>query len=184
MGPHKGRDINFVFQVAGAGGNTKYYNPVLALRQFYPMKLLKINPEGHNVLGMRVLLSHVSGFGGEVAPPMSRIYAGGESDLRGFDVRSSSPYSFIPVKVPFNLTNPDGTTVPRDPTNPINGSVQIPLPIYRLASIGGDTSLTANLEYRIPIINQVTFAFFTDFGLTFDAAKNQLQMSLGGAVTN
>ena len=58
--------------------------------------------------------------------------------------------------------------------------MQIPLPIYRLASIGGDTSITANVEYRIPIVNQVTFAFFTDFGLTFNTQPSQLRQSVEG----
>jgi outer membrane protein insertion porin family len=80
----------------------------------------------------------------------------------------------------FNLTNPDGTTVPRDPSNPALGNVQIPLPLYRMVSIGGDTSFTANLEYRIPIINQVTFAFFTDFNMTFDIRPSQLRQSVAG----
>ncbi len=123
---------------------------------------------------------HIQGFGGEVAPPTQRIYGGGESDIRGFDVRSASPYTFIPNKVLFNLTNPDGTTVPRDPTNPSLGNVQIPLPMYRLVSIGGDTSITSNVEYRIPIVNQVTFAFFTDFNMTFNTLPNQLRQSVAG----
>jgi len=80
----------------------------------------------------------------------------------------------------FNLTNPDGNTVPRDPSNPTLGNVQIPLPIYRLVSIGGDTSFTGNLEYRIPIMNQVTFAFFTDFNMTFDVYPSQLRQSISG----
>ncbi len=168
VGPHSGKDFNVAVQIAGAGGNVKYISPVASWRQFFPMKGLKVNREGHNVLGYRVQFAHISGFGGEVAPPTHRIYGGGEYDVRGFDVRSASPYTFIPNKVMFNLTNPDGTTVPRDPTNPALGNVQIPLPLYRMVSIGGDTSVTANLEYRIPIVNQVTFAFFTDFGMTFD----------------
>jgi outer membrane protein insertion porin family len=180
VGPHNGKDLSLAIQIAGAGGNVKYYTPILAYRQFFPMKGLKINREGHNVLGYRVQMSHVAGFGGQVAPPTNRIYNGGESDIRGFDVRSSSPYTFIPTKVMFNLTNPDGSTVPRDPTNPTLGNVQIPLPIYRLVSIGGDTSVTANLEYRIPIVNQVTFAFFTDFGMTFDLQPGQLRQSPAG----
>jgi outer membrane protein insertion porin family len=56
----------------------------------------------------------------------------------------------------------------------------IPLPIYRMVSIGGDTQLVTNLEYRIPIVNQVTFAFFTDFGMTFDAQPGQLRQSTAG----
>lgn len=180
VGPHAGKDFNLAVQIAGAGGNVKYYSPVASYRQFFPMKGIKVNREGHNVLGFRLQLAHVAGFGGEVAPPTNRLYAGGESDIRGFDVRSLSPYTFIPNKVAFNLTNPDGTTVPRDPTNPALGSVQIPLPVYRLVSVGGDTQITSNIEYRIPIVNQVTFAFFTDFGMTFNLQPGQLRQNAAG----
>ncbi len=181
VGPHSGRDFNVSVQIAGAGGNVKYVSPVLAFRQFYPMKGIKINGEGRNVLGMRLQFAHVNGFGGEVAPPTNRIYGGGESDIRGFDIRAASPYTFVPVKVDFNLTNPDGTLVPRDPTNPSLGNIQIPLPIYRLVAIGGDTQVTANVEYRIPIVNQVTFALFTDFGVTGDLQPSQLRQSVAGS---
>ncbi len=180
VGPHNGKDFNIAFQVAGAGGNTKYYAPTLAYRQFFPMKGLRINREGHNVLGYRIQFSNIAGFGGEVAPPFQRVYGGGENDVRGFDVRSSAPYAFLPNKVLFNLTNPDGQLIPRDPTNSTLGNVQIPLPIYRLASIGGDTSITSNVEYRIPIVNQVTFAFFTDFGMVFNTQASQLRQSVLG----
>lgn len=183
QGPHNGKDLNVQVQIAGAGGNVKYYSPAIAYRQFWPMKGLKVNREGHNVLGMRVQLAHVAGFGGEVAPPTSRIYGGGESDVRGFDIRASSPYVFIPQRQQFNLTNPDGSLVPRDPTNPQLGNIQIPLPIYRLVSIGGDTQLTSNLEYRIPIVSQVTFALFTDFGMTFNLQDSQLKQSAAGLTT-
>ena len=182
-GPHSGRDFNLAIQVAGAGGNVKYFQPVAAFRQFYPMKGLRINREGHNVLGMRAQLSHTEGFGGQVAPPFNRVYGGGESDIRGFDIRSASPYVFIPTKVMFNLTNPDGSTVPRDPSNNTLGNAQIPLPIYRLVTVGGDTSFTGNIEYRIPIVSQVTFAFFTDFNMTFNALPSQLQQSVLGAAS-
>ncbi|RZU42115.1 outer membrane protein assembly factor BamA [Edaphobacter modestus] len=180
VGPHSGKDLNAAVSIAGAGGNVKYIQPIMSWRQFFPMKNLKVNKEGHNVLGYRIQVSHISGFAGEVAPPTNRVYSGGESDVRGFDVRSASPYTFIPNQVLFNLTNPDGNTVPRDPSNPALGSVQIPLPLYRLVSIGGDTSMTANLEYRIPIVNQVTFAFFTDFNMTFDLRPDQLRQSISG----
>jgi outer membrane protein insertion porin family len=185
VGPHHGKDFNVVFQVAGIGGNTKYYAPTATWRQFFPMKGLKVDREGHNVLGYRVQLQNVAGFGGQVAPPFDRIYGGGENEVRGFDIRSNSPYTFIPTRVMFNLTNPDGSLVPRDPTNASLGNVQIPLPVYRLAPIGGDTSITSNVEYRIPIVNQVTFAIFTDFGMTFDTEKSQLRQSvLGQSILN
>ena len=103
--------------------------------------------------------------------------------MRGFDIRANSPYTFIPQRVQFNLTNPDGSTVPRDPTNASLGIIQIPIPVYRLVSIGGDTQLTSNIEYRIPIVSQVTFAFFTDFGLTFNLQDSQLRQSASGLTT-
>ncbi|HWW97364.1 MAG TPA: outer membrane protein assembly factor BamA [Edaphobacter sp.] len=180
VGPHNGKDFNVSMQIAGVGGNVKYVLPVASYRQFFPMKGLKVNREGHNVLGYRIQLSHITGFGGEVAPPTHRFYSGGEQDLRGFDTRSVGPYTFIPNKIDFTLTNPDGTSVPLNPANPALGNVILPLPIYRMVSIGGDTQLITNLEYRIPIVNQVTFAFFTDFGMTFDAQSGQLRQSTAG----
>jgi outer membrane protein insertion porin family len=180
VGPHNGKDFNISMQIAGVGGNVKYLSPIASYRQFFPMKGLKVNREGHNVLGYRLQLAHVTGFGGEVAPPTHRLYGGGEQDLRGFDTRSVSPYVFIPNNVQFTLTNPDGTAVPLNPANPALGNVIIPLPIYRMVSIGGDTQFIANLEYRIPIVNQVTFAFFTDFGMDFDAQAGQLRQSTAG----
>jgi outer membrane protein insertion porin family len=182
-GPHHGRDFNLAVQVAGAGGNVKFIQPVASFRQFFAMKGLRVNRDGHNVLGMRAQISHVEGFGGQVAPPFNRVYGGGEADIRGFDIRSATPYTFIPTKVNFNLTNPDGTTVPRDPTNSTLGNIQIPLPIYRLVTVGGDTAFTGNLEYRIPIVSQVTFAFFTDFNITTDLRPSQLQQSALGSAS-
>ena len=180
VGPHTGKDFSAQIQIAGAGGNVKYYSPAISYRQFFPMKNLRVNREGHNVLGYRVQLAHTAGFGGEVAPPQNRVYGGGESDIRGFDIRTAAPYTFIPNQLLFNLTNPDCSLVPRDPTNSSLGAVQIPLPVYRLVSIGGDTQLTSNVEYRIPIISQVTFAFFTDFGMTFNAQESQLRQNASG----
>ena len=180
VGPHHGKDFNVGVQIAGVGGNVKYVAPIASYRQFFPMKGLKVNREGHNVLGYRLQLANITGFGGEVAPPTHRFYSGGEQDLRGFDTRSVGPYVFIPNKVEFTLTNPDGTSVPLNPANPALGNVVIPLPIYRMVSIGGDTQFTANLEYRIPIVNQVTFAFFTDFGMNMDLEPGQLRQSTAG----
>jgi hypothetical protein len=106
-----------------------------------------------------------------VAPPNNRFYAGGEGELRGFDVRGATPYGYVPTRVNFQLTNPDGSCVPRDPTNPQdNQCIQVPLPVYGIASIGGDTNLTTNAEYRIPVVGPFTFSFFDDFGI--DSALN------------
>jgi outer membrane protein insertion porin family len=79
------------------------------------------------------------------------------------------------------LTNPDGNCVPRDPNNPqLNQCIQVPIPIYGIASIGGDTSLTTNLEYRIPVAGPVMFSFFDDFGIDTALNRGQLKQSPEG----
>jgi outer membrane protein insertion porin family len=144
------------------------------------MKGLRISPEGRNVLGFRLQASYVQGFGGDVAPPTNRIFTGGENDLRGFDVRTATPYAYIPTRVNITLTNPDGSPVPKDPQNPSTGNIQIPIPVYGIVSVGGDTSVTSNLEYRVPIAGPVTFAFFNDFGIDVAARESQLKQSVEG----
>jgi outer membrane protein insertion porin family len=181
--PRDGKELSIAIQVAGAGGNVKYYSPAISYRQFFPMKGLKINRDGRNVFGYRIQFAHAAGFGGEVTPPMNRIYSGGENDLRGFDVRSASPYVFIPNKILFPLTNPDGSTVPTDPTGATPGNILVPIPVFRIVPIGGDTSLTTNMEYRIPIAGPVTFAFFDDFGLTVNLQASQLRESVLGSTS-
>ncbi len=67
------------------------------------------------------------------------------------------------------------------PTNPqLNQCIQVPMPVYGIASIGGDTNFTANAEYRIPIAGPVTFSFFDDFGINVALNKGQLKQSPEG----
>ncbi len=158
--PRTGKEYTAAFQAAGIWGNVRYISPLVAYKRFFPMHYLIPSENGHNVLGVRAQLGYVQGFGGDVAPPNNRFYAGGENELRGFDIRGATPYGYVPSKVNFQLTNPDGSCVPRDPTNPQdNQCIQVPLPIYGVASIGGDTNLNTNLEYRIPIVGTLMFAF-------------------------
>jgi outer membrane protein insertion porin family len=173
--PREGKEYTAYVQASGIWGSVRYINPVVAYKRFIPMHYLIPSKDGHNVLGLRAQLGYIAGWGGQVAPPNNRFYAGGEQDIRGFDVRGATPYGYVPTRVNFQLTNPDGTCVPRDVTNPQdNQCIQVPLPVYGIASIGGDTNLTANAEYRIPVIGPFTFAFFDDFGI--DSATNHSQL--------
>ncbi len=179
--PRSGKEYTAVFQVAGLYGNVRYISPLLAYKSFRSMHYLTPSANGRNVLGLRAQLSYVQGFGGDVAPPQNRFYTGGESDLRGFDIRGATPYGYVPNRVTVQLTNPDGSCVPRDPSNPqLNQCIQVPIPVYGIASIGGDTSLTTNAEYRIPIAGPVTFSFFDDFGLDVVTNRGQLKQSPEG----
>ena len=181
MRPRSGEEFSAVFQVAGIGGNVRYITPEVAYKRFVGMHYLKFSPTGHNVLGFRAQLGYVQGFGGDVAPPNNRFYSGGEGEMRGFDVRGATPYGYVPNRITVQLTNPDGTCVPRDPSNPqLNQCLLVPLPVYGVASVGGDTSLTTNTEYRIPIAGSVMFSFFNDFGIDTVLNKGQLKQSPQG----
>ncbi|HZL52104.1 MAG TPA: outer membrane protein assembly factor BamA [Terracidiphilus sp.] len=179
--PRTGKEYTAAFQAAGIWGNVRYISPLVAYKRFIPMHYLLPSENGHNVLGMRAQLGYVQGFGGQVAPPNNRFYAGGENELRGFDVRGATPYGYVPSRVEFQLTNPDGSCVPRDPTNPQdNQCIQVPLPVYGVASIGGDTNLNTNLEYRIPIVGTLMFSIFDDFGIDVATNHGQLKQSPEG----
>jgi outer membrane protein insertion porin family len=179
--PHHGHEISADLAVAGIWGNVRYIQPLIEFKEFRPIKGLRFNPDGRNVFAMRLQAEYIRGISGDVAPPFNRFYTGGETDLRGFDIRSATPYGFVPTRVLFNLTNPDGTTVPRDPTNPSLGPIQIPIPVYGIASIGGDASFTSNFEYRIPIYARtVSFNIFNDFGMDMAIDDSQLRQSPEG----
>ncbi len=179
--PRTGKEYTAVFQISGIYGNLRYFSPLVAYKSFRSMHYLTPSANGRNVLGLRAQLGYVQGFGGAVAPPQNRFYTGGEADLRGFDVRGATPYGYVPNRTTVQLTNPDGSCVPRDPNNPqLNQCIQVPIPIYGIASIGGDTSLTANAEYRIPVAGPVTFSFFDDFGMDVALNKGQLKQSPEG----
>src|SRR5207248_2200936 len=105
------------------------------------------------------------------------FYLGGDTDLRGFDLRTLTPFVFIPTKVDVPLLNPDNTPVPRDPTNPRQGQLTVPIPVQSIIYAGGDTSLVSNVEYRIPIVGPVTLAAFGDFGMNFISRQSQLRLT-------
>lgn len=179
--PRSGKEFTAAMQAAGIWGSVRYFSPFVAYKTYRSMHYLSFNPNGHNVLAMRAQLGYVQGFGGDVAPPQNRFYSGGDTELRGFDIRSATPYGYVPTRQTVTLTNPDGSCVPRDPNNPQLGQcIQVPIPVYGIASIGGDTSLTANAEYRIPIAGSAMFSFFDDFGMDVVTNRGQLKQSPEG----
>ena len=181
MRPRTGKEYTVAFQAAGLWGNVRYISPELAYKRFIPMHYLLPSDNGRNVLGIRAQLGYVQGYGGDVAPPQNRFYAGGENEIRGFDIRSATPYGYVPTRVNFQLTNPDGQCVQEYPGNTANTAcVQVPLPVYGIASIGGDTSFTTNMEYRIPIAGPVMFSIFDDFNVNVATSKSQLLQSIQG----
>jgi outer membrane protein insertion porin family len=189
--PHSGKSLYLGGEISGLGGNVAHVRPIMEWKQFIPMSGLKPklkNPlEGRNALGYRIQASFLTGYGGHVAPPFERFYLGGDTDIRGFDVRSLSPMAYFVERVDTPLVNPSDnclrvpgtacTGVPLDPNNPRRGTYTIPVPVRRLIFPGGDTSVVANVEYRIPIAGPVTLAPFVDFGMNMILRNSQLQVN-------
>ena len=169
--PHKGSSFFAAADISGIGGNVQMIRPVTEYKKWVPVN------HGRNSLGFRLQGSFVTGYSGNVAPPFERFYMGGENDLRGFDIRSVTPIAFLTDLTSIALTNPDGTTVPLDPTHPGRGAYTITIPIQRIIYPGGDTSAVSNIEYRVPIAGPVTLAAFVDTGWDFVARQSQLRIT-------
>ena len=97
--------------------------------------------------------------------------AAASRNCAGSAMRSASPYTVYPDQGSCS-TCPTRMErwFPRDPANP-----RLKCADHRCRStgwlpVGSDTSFTANLEYGIPLFNQVTFAFAPDFNMTFGPA--------------
>lgn len=173
ISPHRGRSYSVAAEFSGLGGTVRTIRPVFNFKQFFPVQ------KGRNTIGFNVQTSFLTGYGGLVAPPFQRAYLGGDNDLRGFDVLSVSPVAFLPDKGVINLTNPDGSLVPKDPGNPLRGAYQVPIPLERIVFPGGDFSFVTNLEYRITIAGPVALAPFMDTGIDPIIRKSQLQINSG-----
>ncbi|HXY03534.1 MAG TPA: outer membrane protein assembly factor BamA, partial [Terriglobales bacterium] len=71
----------------------------------------------------------------------------------------------------------DGSVVPKNPANPLQGNYTIPIPVNQIVFPGGDLSLTGNMEYRITIAGPVALAPFVDAGIEPILRDSQLKIS-------
>ena len=123
-------------------------------------------------------------------PIFERFFLGDEFTIRGYNVRSISPVApvdtFITSQNVVFASNPSGT-LSRFPdyrqvqqlgsfTGP-QGSNVASLP-RSYTSVGGDTQLLGNFEYRIPIISDtVSLAAFADIGTAFNLGARATRRS-------
>ena len=158
------------------GGNVNTIQPVIEAKYFHPIN------HGRNTLAFHARASTISGFGGRVPPPFSRIYMGGEYDIRGFDIYTISPMGFFPTIGQVCNRDSQGNQIPPVGSNGQRGGPGscgsfTRFPYNTLQFPGGDTSLLTNFEYRIPIAGPVTLAPFVDVGSTFILRPDQLKLS-------
>ncbi len=190
--PTSGRELSAAFAVAGLGGDVRTYQPTLSYTQFFPMRRKRsAHPE---VFGFRIIAGTVGSFATTSTvrdanslafvagvPIFERFFLGDEFTIRGYNVRSISPIapvdSFITTQGVVVAENPAGDPVEIPALasaaslglfTGVSGNNVAALP-RSFTSVGGDTQLLGNFEYRIPIISDtVSLAAFADIGTAFN----------------
>ncbi len=124
---------------------------------------------GRNTWAFRWKGTHIIPFGTTVsgepmAPPFyDRYFVGGEWDLRGFYLRSVSPWAMITSPVLDLGGNPL-----------IDPTYGLPLVQNQLIVVGGDTYTVGTVEYRVPIIGPLQVNLFADIGSSFILREQDL----------
>jgi len=177
--PTKGKSYFYSVAFTGGpiGGNVNTITNVFEFKRFKPIN------KRRNVLGLHAQMAYITGFGGKEIPPFNRFYMGGENDIRGYDIRSISPVTFIP-------TASSQVIRINDPT--AGGALRtfsIPVLTYTATLPGADVQGFGNVEYRIPIVGPVQAALFFDGGTDGISNRNGLKLdpsaldNQGGACT-
>jgi outer membrane protein insertion porin family len=150
----KGTSFAASLSVSGGAlaGTFNMIRPVMEFRHFIPDKWLS---KGRNVFAFHFEGQFITSYGNSSVPFFDRFFVGGETDIRGFDLRSISPVAITST-----------------PMVDINGKPVIDLKtgLPRIDksmpfSVGGDTKAIFNFEYRIPIAGPLAIAAFYDIGL-------------------
>jgi outer membrane protein insertion porin family len=176
INPRKGKSFFYSFAIAGLGGNVNSITNVFAFTYFRPVY------KKRNVLGLHFTSGYITGYGGKDVPPFSRFYMGGENDLRGYDIRSISPVTFIPTATSASIT----VTDPRQLSgsgSPIQTTFTVPILTYTATLPGGDVQSSGNIEYRIPIVGPVTASLFLDGGTDGIANSGALKLNPAGVTS-
>ena len=184
-----GKSFYYALPFSGIGGNVKSISNIFDMKYFRPVR------KRRNVIGFHFSAAYITSYGStrstcsttvtvppctpqsvpNEVPPFSRLYMGGESDIRGFDIRSISPVVFIP----------EATAQPISYHDPTSGgavrSFTIPVLSYVATLPGGDLQSFGNFEYRIPIVGStVTAGLFADVGTDGVLRRSALQLSEAG----
>lgn len=154
----RGTELNIQVPVTGGllGGTFNIIRPTVEFQHFRPDPFLS---PGRNTFAFRVQFMHLRPFGklpsGDpmAAPFFERIFSGGEFTLRGFDLRSVSPMAIVRTPRKDAAGNPI--------VDPATGLASIS---ENFVPVGGDTSLIATAEYRIPVIGPLQVTPFVDVG--------------------
>jgi outer membrane protein insertion porin family len=198
--PVRGRSVSASLGLAGLGGDVRTYAPSIAFTQYYPVRH-KGRDQQPEVFAFRIVAANIGSFATSSKvknaaslafingiPIYERFFLGDEFTIRGYNVRSISPVvpldTFVTSRNVVLASNATGTAVPvaglpsslgnvglfTGPTG--SNSVQLP---RSFTSVGGDTQLLGNFEYRFPLFGPVSIAAFADVGSAFNLRKGSDQ---------
>jgi len=169
--PTRGTSFNLSVGIAGGvlGGDFNLIRPTVEYRHFLPDKWIS---NRRNTIGIRLVGQYVKTFRNSTVPFFDRFFIGGETTIRGFDIRSISPLAITATRVL------DGQGNPIIDLN--SGLARIDRSIN---PVGGDITGLLNAEYRIPIAGPLTVAAFFDIGMTSVLDQNVLGV-FGSTTTN
>ncbi|HZM89845.1 MAG TPA: BamA/TamA family outer membrane protein [Blastocatellia bacterium] len=142
------------------GGSLNSFKPYIDYRRFWPLDNKDNESREPTAIGFRIRASHIRAFGEAFSeqalstvrgvPVFRRVFLGGETEVRGFDVNSIAPLARLERFV-IGEGNP-----------PTLASTEV-------RPVGGDTELLFNAEYRVPIVWRFSGAAFVDVGASFNA---------------
>jgi outer membrane protein insertion porin family len=160
--PTRGMALTISSAVAGGilGGDFSMIRPLVEYRHFFPDRLIS---KGRNTFGYRFLGEYIKAFDNSVIPFFERFFIGGETTLRGFDIRSISPLAIASTPA----LDPLGSPV-------IDLNTGLPRIDRNITPIGGDTLVMFNGEYRIPIAGPLSMALFYDVGFSGVSSLNNI----------
>lgn len=152
--PTQGSSLTLSVAVAGGflGGDFNMIRPAVEYRKFFPDRWLSGR---RNTIGFRLLGEYVQAYGNSTVPFFDRFFVGGETTIRGFDIRSISPMAISSTPIRDSLGNAI-----------IDLNNGLPRIDRSIISIGGDTLGIFNSEYRIPIAGPLSVSAFYDVGIS------------------
>jgi outer membrane protein insertion porin family len=145
------------------GGSLNTLKPSFDYRRFWTVgKTSEGDSREPMAIGFRIRASHIRAFGEPFSehalstvrgvPVFKRVFLGGETEVRGYDVNSIAPLAEVRR---FIVT---------DSGNPVLLSREV-------RPIGGDTQALFNAEYRVPMVWRLSAAAFVDVGGSYNARR-------------
>ena len=150
------------------GGSFNVIRPSVEYQKFIPDRFLS---GGRHTFAFRARFIHLIPYGNlpggdpMAVPFFERIFSGGEFSLRGFDIRSVSPWAV--------------TRSPRLDSNQnpiVDPATGLPAISDNLIPTGGDAELILTAEYRVPIAGPLQVTAFGDLGTSTVLKKGNLQL--------